>query len=62
MRILGANRLNSLTHEVSTESGATTSDGPLRWHSNLRKPKKEIVWMVFPRPISSARIPLMPYR
>eukprot|EP00965_Chrysotila_dentata_P161439 5331643-Pleurochrysis_carterae.AAC.2 len=58
----GTKRLNSLTHEPSTDNGATTSDGPVIPHSNLRKPRNAITWNVLPRPISSARMPLMPWR
>jgi hypothetical protein len=40
--------------------GAITICGPLIFLNYLMKDIIEIVWMVLPKPISSAKIPLMP--
>ncbi|KAH3671861.1 hypothetical protein OGAPHI_000047 [Ogataea philodendri] len=56
----GANRLNSISQFNITEVGTTIRCGPQMFFSHARYEIREMVWIVFPRPISSARIPLVP--
>lgn len=55
----GAQVSNSLCQEVSVDRGTTNTKGPYSWCWWNRYDRKEMVWMVFPRPISSARITLL---
>ena len=59
-RIMGHQRLNSFIQLPSVDLGTTTMCGPVMPRYSLRYPRSEIVWSVLPRPISSARMPLMP--
>lgn len=43
------------------DKGTETKNGPLQWPSLNKEYKKVIVWIVFPKPISSARIVSMPF-
>lgn len=56
----GVKRLNSLIQLGKVERGATTRKGPMTFFSIIMA-MWAMHWMVFPSPISSARIPLMPF-
>lgn len=56
----GNHFLNSLIQFPNVLLGATTKKGPLIFLYSFRKPINDIVYMVFPNPISSANIPLIP--
>lgn len=56
----GVKRLNSLIQLGRVERGATTRKGPITFFSIIMA-MWAMHWMVFPSPISSARIPLMPF-
>mmetsp|Transcript_6958 Transcript_6958/g.15357 ORF Transcript_6958/g.15357 Transcript_6958/m.15357 type:complete len:212 (+) Transcript_6958:1418-2053(+) len=59
-RSSGHQCLSSMTHEFMTERGAMTMCGPSSPRTVLRNPSSEITCSVFPRPISSPRIPPAP--
>lgn len=46
--------------DVGTYVKRTTQSPPLIARHSFRYPRREIVWRVLPRPISSARMPLIP--
>lgn len=52
--IEGHHRLNSLTQFCSVDLDVTTMCGPFIPLKCLRYPNRDIVWSVFPKPISSA--------
>ncbi len=56
----GEKRLNSLIQLGRVERGATTRKGPITFFSTIMA-MWAMHWMVFPSPISSARMPLMPF-
>ncbi|TNN45052.1 hypothetical protein EYF80_044758 [Liparis tanakae] len=60
--MLGAHSCISLCQEVSVERGTTSRKGPYSWWSLNRQFRNEIVWIVLPKPISSARMQLLPLR
>ena len=57
----GHHLLNSFIQLPSVDFGTTTKCGPVMPRYSCKYPKSEIVWSVFPKPISSAKIPLMPW-
>mmetsp|Transcript_8046 Transcript_8046/g.19964 ORF Transcript_8046/g.19964 Transcript_8046/m.19964 type:complete len:224 (-) Transcript_8046:664-1335(-) len=59
-RIMGHQRLNSFIQLPSVDFGTTTMCGPVMPRYSFKYPSSEMVCNVLPRPISSARIPLMP--
>ena len=56
---LGQNWLSSFFQLNRVVAGATTKNGPQMFLFSERWARREIAWMVFPSPISSARIPLI---
>ena len=56
----GAQNANSLSQLMRVDNGAEMRKGPSEWPSLTRVFKNAMVWMVFPRPISSARMVLVP--
>ena len=56
----GVNFLNSDTQLGKVDSGAAIRNGPFIPRST-KYARRDIHWRVLPRPISSARIPLMPF-
>ena len=57
---IGNHLLNSLFQLLTTELGHTIKYGPLIFLNWTRYANKAIVYIVLPRPISSAKIPLKP--
>mmetsp|Transcript_46273 Transcript_46273/g.121380 ORF Transcript_46273/g.121380 Transcript_46273/m.121380 type:complete len:267 (+) Transcript_46273:515-1315(+) len=57
----GAQFLNSRTQFVSVDLGASTRYGALYPFTSRSQQRSEIHWSVLPRPISSARMPLIPF-
>lgn len=55
---LGHQRLNSISQLIIIVVGTMIRWGPQIPLSQANEANKEIVWMVLPRPISSANIPL----
>mmetsp|Transcript_598 Transcript_598/g.2314 ORF Transcript_598/g.2314 Transcript_598/m.2314 type:complete len:290 (+) Transcript_598:1952-2821(+) len=60
-RIIGHHRLNSFIQFPSVDFGTTTMCGPVIPRYSERYPSMEMVCSVLPRPISSAKMPLMPW-
>lgn len=56
----GIHFLNSLIQFPKVDLGATIMNGPLTFLNSFRKATKAIVYIVFPKPISSANIPFIP--
>mmetsp|Transcript_11440 Transcript_11440/g.23912 ORF Transcript_11440/g.23912 Transcript_11440/m.23912 type:complete len:217 (-) Transcript_11440:773-1423(-) len=57
----GHQRRISLHQLPSVDLGTATRCGPEMPRYSCRYPSSEMVWSVFPRPISSARMPLTPF-
>ena len=60
--ISGAHDSNSLCQAGIVDRGTTTRNGPQSWCSWQSQWRKEMVWIVLPRPISSARITELPLK
>ncbi len=56
----GTKRASSCCQLCSVDAGAMTRNGPQMPCTSAKYARSEIDWIVLPRPISSARIPLMP--
>ena len=56
----GVHFLNSLSQFGSVARGAATQMGPLTFFSRMCA-MRAMTWIVLPRPISSARMPLRPF-
>jgi hypothetical protein len=54
--ISGSHLINSRTHAGTVLTGTTIRNGPGTCRSYIIQPRNEIVWNVFPLPISAARM------
>jgi len=53
--MLGAQYLNSKTQLLNVVNGTTIINGPIFFLNSIKYANKEIVYMVLPKPISSAK-------